>query len=83
MKRKKYFDKQALTFVLIASVIYVVFVGIYVFLVLHFLSGWLKQLLLDRPDVYALIALTLMITQAVALEVITGFVLSLTRQRQR
>lgn len=74
---------RALLLVVIELAVYAAVVGLYVFLVLHFLSGWLKQLWLDRRDVYAFVAITLMIVQAIGLEGITGFVLSFLRQRRR
>lgn len=63
--------------------VYAAAVATYVFLVLHFLGGWLKQLWLDRRDIYAFVAISLMIVQAIGLEVITSFLLSFLRQRRR
>jgi len=44
---------------------YAVLVIGYFFLVLHFLSGWLQELHLHHVKVYALVAIVLIIGQAV------------------
>ncbi|MGA8659542.1 MAG: hypothetical protein WB586_25750 [Chthoniobacterales bacterium] len=74
---------RLLLLVVIELAIYAAVVGVYVFLVVHFLGGWLKQLWVDRRDVYAFVAISLMIAQAIGLEGITGFVLSFLRRRRR
>ncbi len=66
---------------LVELVIYVVFVTVYFFLVLHFLAGWLQDLHLYHVKLYALMAIVLIIGQAVLLESITTWLLRLLRGR--
>lgn len=61
--------------------IYTVLVVGYFFLVLHFLGGWLFQLEVKHRVVYAVVALLLVIGQAVVLESVTTFLLRLIRGR--
>ena len=58
-------------------------ISTYVSLVPHLLSDWLKELWSRQRDVYALAAIALIIVQAVGLELIISFLLSLLRQRRR
>ena len=60
---------------------YAVLVTGYFFLVLHFLSGWLQELHLHHVKVYALVAIVLIIGQAVLLESITTWLFRLIRGR--
>ena len=60
---------------------YAVLVTGYFFLVLHFLSGWLQELHLHHVKVYALVAIVLIIGQAVLLESITTWLLRFLRGR--
>ena len=64
---------------LIELALYAVFVTGYFFLVLHFLSGWLQDLHLHHVRIYALIAIVLIIGQAVVLEGVTTWLLRLLR----
>ncbi|HEX4631914.1 MAG TPA: hypothetical protein VH188_13225 [Chthoniobacterales bacterium] len=66
---------------LIELVIYIVFVTVYFFLVLHFLAGWLQDLYLHHLSLYALMAIVLIIGQAVLLESITTALLRFLRGR--
>lgn len=59
--------------------VYSVFVTGYFFLVLHFLSGWLQNLHLNHVKLYALIAIVLIIGQAVVLESVTTWLMRLLR----
>ncbi len=59
--------------------IYAVLVIAYFFLVLHFLAGWLKDLEDRHLTIYALVAIALIIGQAVVLESITTGLLRLFR----
>ena len=59
--------------------VYAVFVTGYFFLVLHFLSGWLQDLNLNHVKLYALVAIVLIIGQAVVLESVTTWLLRLLR----
>ena len=61
--------------------IYVVFVTVYFFLVLHFLGGWLQDLYLHHVRLYALMAIVLIIGQAVLLESVTTALLRFLRGR--
>ena len=64
---------------LIELVVYGVLVTGYFFLVLHFLSGWLQELHLHHVKVYALVAIALLIGQAVLLESLTTWLFRLLR----
>ena len=66
---------------LVELVIYVVFVTGYFFLVLHFLANWLQDLHLHHVKLYALMAIVLIIGQAVLLETITTWLLRFLRRR--
>ena len=61
--------------------VYAVLVTGYFFLVLHFLSGWLQELHLHHVKVYALVAIVLIIGQAVVLESVTTWLFRLLRGR--
>jgi hypothetical protein len=64
---------------LIELAVYAVFVTGYFFLVLHYLSGWLQDLHLNHVKLYALVAIVLIIGQAVVLESVTTWLLRLLR----
>jgi hypothetical protein len=64
---------------LIELAVYAVFVTAYFFLVLHYLSGWLQDLHLNHVRLYALMAIVLIIGQAVILESVTTWLLRLLR----
>ena len=64
---------------LIELAVYAVFVTGYFFLVLHYLSGWLQELHLHHVKVYALVAIVLILGQAVVLESVTTWLLRLLR----
>ena len=66
---------------LVELAIYVVFVTVYFFLVLHFLAGWLQDLHLHHLTLYALMAIVLIIGQAVFLESVTTWLLRWLRGR--
>ena len=66
---------------LIELPVYALLVVAYFFLVLHFLSGWLGRLHENHTVLYALVALALIIGQAVVLEWVTSFMLRLLRGR--
>jgi hypothetical protein len=61
--------------------LYGVLVTGYFFLVLHFLSGWLQELHLHHVKLYALVAIALVIGQAVLLESLTTWLFRLIRGR--
>jgi len=64
---------------LVELAVYAAFVTGYFFLVLHYLSGWLQELHLHHVRTYALIAIVLIIGQAVVLESVTTWLLRLLR----
>ncbi|PZR72588.1 MAG: hypothetical protein DLM73_12950 [Chthoniobacterales bacterium] len=64
---------------LLELAVYAVFVTGYFFLVLHFLSGWLQDLHLHHVKTYALVAIVLIIGQAVVLESVTTWLFRLLR----
>ena len=66
---------------LIEIVIYAVLVVAYFFLVLHFLGEGLQQLEQNHRYSYAVVAILLMIGQAVVLQNVTTFLLRLIRGR--
>ena len=59
--------------------IYAVLVTVYFFAVLHFLGGWLVRLATEHIHTYAIVAILLIIGQAVVLEAITTGLLRLLR----
>jgi hypothetical protein len=61
--------------------VYAVLVTGYFFLVLHFLSGWLQELHLHHVKTYAVVAIALIIGQAVLLESVTTWLFRLIRGR--
>ena len=62
-------------------VIYSLLVVSYFFLILHFLGNWLQGLSKESIKLYAVVALGLMIGQAVLLEWVTTFLFRLLRGR--
>jgi hypothetical protein len=72
---------KALRAFLIELGVYAVFVTGYFFLVLHFLAGWLQDMHLHHVKIYAVVAIVLIIGQAVVLESITTWLFRLIRGR--
>ena len=79
----KEFRKHSFTDFLVELVIYGLFVALYLFLVFHFLSGWLKSMFSDNRIEYAVSAFVLMFVQSVGLERVTTGLLSFIRRRKR
>src|SRR5271166_1628904 len=77
----KSIKKSTLFHLIIELTIYAVFVSVYLILVLHFLLDWLKELFTKQREVYAYVAILLMIGQAVGLERVTSSLVHLTRRR--
>jgi hypothetical protein len=75
-------SKRTLLGFAIELVIYAVLIAIYFFLVLRFLGDWLRSLFLEHRDVYAAVAILLMIGQAVALELVTNILATFLRLRK-
>jgi hypothetical protein len=65
----------------IELIVYAMLVTGYFFLVLHYLSAWLQDLHLHHVKLYALVAIALIIGQAVLLENITTWLFRLLRGR--
>ncbi len=59
--------------------VYAVLVTAYFFAVLHFLGGWLMRLATEHIHTYAIVAILLIIGQAVVLEAVTTGLLRLLR----
>ena len=72
--------RKSLLYVAAELALYAVFLVGYYFLVLHLLGGWLKDLFDHGRKVYAGIALLLMAGQAVGLELVTSWIVSLFRK---
>ena len=65
----------------IELIVYAMLVTAYFFLVLHFLSDWLQDLHLHHVKLYALIAIALIVGQAVLLESVTTWLFRCLRGR--
>jgi hypothetical protein len=74
--------KRAVSRLLVEVLIYTVLVAAYLALVLHFLTGWLKELFARQPALYAAVSILLMIAQSVGLERLVANLVHLTRQRR-
>jgi hypothetical protein len=72
---------QALKAFSIELAIYSVLVVGYFFSVLHFLGEWLPPLYEQHKYIYAIVAVLLILVQAVVLEILTSFLLRLLRGR--
>jgi fructose-specific phosphotransferase system IIC component len=66
---------------LIELVIYSFLVVVYFFLILHFLGDWLQHLSKENIKLYAVVAIALIIGQAILLEWVTTFLFRLLRGR--
>ncbi|WP_298431569.1 hypothetical protein [Geobacter sp.] len=73
----------SLRWFLVELVVYAIFVVGYFFLVLHLLGEWLKQVFDENKNIYALVALALIIVQGVTLEVVTSALLRVIRRKVR
>jgi len=74
--------KRTVFHLIIEVLIYAALVSVYLALVLHFLVGWLKELSTKEPAVYAVVAILLMIAQAVGLERVASTLVQVTRLRK-
>lgn len=79
--KKKIPDDHPWRALLIELAIYAALVTAYFFAVLHFLAGWLARLFHDHIGVYAVVAILLIIGQAVALEAVTSGLMKFLRGR--
>jgi hypothetical protein len=75
-------SKRTLLGFAIELVIYAALIAIYFFLVLRFLGDWLRSLFLEHRDLYAAVAILLMIGQAVVLELVTNILATFLRLRK-
>lgn len=66
---------------LVELAVYAALVTGYFFLVLHFLGGWLYRLEMHHRYTYAIVAIGLIIGQAVVLEAVTTMLLRMLRGR--
>ena len=73
-------DAKSLRVFAIELVIYAVLVTIYFFLVLHLLGNWLYQLEMQHRLFYAVVALLLIVGQAVVLDAVTALLFRLLRR---
>ena len=63
--------------------IYAVLVTAYFFLVLHLLGNWLYRLDLQHRVLYAVVALLLIVGQAIVLDALTSLLFRILRRRWR
>lgn len=63
--------------------IYAVLVTAYFFLVLHLLGNWLYRLEMQHRILYAVVALSLIVGQAIVLDAVTTLLLRILRRRWR
>jgi len=63
--------------------IYAVLVTAYFFLVLHLLGNWLYQLDMQHRILYAVVALLLIVGQAIVLDALTTLLFRILRRRWR
>jgi hypothetical protein len=64
---------------LIELAVYSALIVAYFFFVLHFLAGWISQLEITHIEIYAFVAIGLIIVQAIVLEIVTTFLMRLLR----
>jgi hypothetical protein len=75
--------KRTIFHLLIEVLIYVALVSVYLALVLHFLVDRLKGLSVKEPVVYAIVAILLMIIQAIGLERLGSSLVHVVRRRRQ
>jgi uncharacterized membrane protein len=76
-------EAKSLRVFAIELTIYAILVTAYFFLVLHLLGGWLYRLETQHRVTYAVVALSLIIGQAVVLDAVTTVLLRFLRGRWR
>jgi len=62
--------------------LYAILLVVYFTLVLHYLGGWFKELYDHDRDLFAVMALVVMIAQTVGLEIISSFLVWLLRRKK-
>lgn len=73
--------RKTLYYFAIELLIYGALVVAYYFAVLHFLGGWLAGMDKHSVHLYAIVAIALIIGQAVLLEMVTTYIMRLLRGR--
>ncbi len=63
--------------------LYAILLAVYFALVLHYLGGWFKDLFDHDRRLFAVMALTVMITQTVVLESVSSFLIWLLRGKKK
>ena len=74
-------EAKSLRVFAIELAIYAVLVTVYFFLVLHILGEWLYRLETQHRITYAVVALSLIVGQAVVLDAVTSFLFRFLRRR--
>lgn len=74
-------EAKSLRVFAIELTIYAVLVTVYFFLVLHLLGEWLYRLETQHRITYAVVALSLIVGQAVVLDAVTTFLFRFLRRR--
>jgi hypothetical protein len=62
--------------------LYAILLVAYFAFVLHYLGGWFKELYDHNRDLFAVMALVVMIVQTVGLEIVSGFLIWLLRRKK-
>jgi hypothetical protein len=68
---------------LLELLLYAVLLVVYFAFVLHYLGGWFKELYDHDRDLFAVMALVIMITQTVGLEIVSSFLVWLMRVKKK
>jgi hypothetical protein len=68
---------------LLELLLYAILVVVYFLFVLHYLGGWFKELYDHDRNLFAVMALVIMITQTVVLEIVSGFLIWLLRVKKK
>jgi hypothetical protein len=63
--------------------LYAMLLVVYFALVLHYLGGWFKELYDQDRDLFAVMALVVMIAQTVGLEIVSSFLIWLLRRKRK
>jgi len=67
---------------LLELALYAILLVAYFAFVLHYLGGWFKELYDHDRDLFAVMALVVMIGQTLALEAVSGFLIWLLRRKK-
>jgi hypothetical protein len=83
MRISQFVPKKMITRQVMEILIYAILVTVYLAVVLHFLTGWLKEMFTHQPFAYSFVSIALMILQATGLEKLTSMLLSSNRPPRR